>query len=83
MLPGAPCAKPLALYSVENRTHIESGPFIGIAGQIYVTLLSAWTERVIGHVNDLVIWICVERDLIPAKGLGRFSDRALRPIDYE
>jgi hypothetical protein len=66
-----------------NRTHIESGPFIGFTGQIYVTLLSFGTERVIDHIYDLVVRICVERDLIHAKGPGRFSLRTFRPINDE
>ena len=82
-LPSAPCAKPLSLYSAPNRTHIESGPFIGFAGQIYITLLCAGTERVKHNVNDLVVWSPVERDLIPVKRLWRFCDRTLRPIDDE
>src|SRR2546422_7353043 len=47
----------------------------------YTTLfrsLCAETKRVIDHVNDLVVWICVQRDLVPAKCLGRLSDRAWR-----
>src|SRR5258706_14846314 len=82
-LPSAPCPKPLALYSAENRTHIESVPFVGSARHIYITVLGRGTERVIDHVDDLLVWICMERDLIPAKSLRRFADRTLRPIDDE
>src|SRR5216683_1873444 len=82
-LPNAPCGKPLSLDSAVNRTHIESAPFIGFAEQIPIPVLSPGAERIIDHINSPFMWICAERDLIPAKELGRFSDRTLRPINDE
>src|SRR5579862_5494151 len=84
VVPPTPCSKPSPLDPVEDRTHVEPIPFIGLAGQVYVALSAPRIIFPEHHIDESFIWqLRVERHFVVLKSLWRFSNRALRPVNDE